>query len=228
MFSGQRLKELRKEKKMSQEKLGSLLNVSKVSVSKWEIGKAFPTDDNLKELARVLGVESDYFTEYQEIISIYSRLTKRNQDKVVNFSSELLEEQGTELPDNVIDIFAYKTYEGLSAGTGYSYYNDGDYTLTYSTEDIPHDFASWVVGDSMEPDLPNGDVVLIKQSTNIDDGQIYAVEFNEQTYVKKVYRHKTYLRLVSINDEYDDIFAPYEENPRIIGRIVGHFTPLER
>ena len=227
MFSGQRLKTLRKEKKMSQEKLGSLLNVSKVSVSKWEIGKAFPTDDNLKELARVLGVESDYFTEYQEIISIYSRLTKRNQDKVVNFSSELLEEQGTELPDNVIDIFAYKTYEGLSAGTGYSYYNDGDYTLTYSTEDIPHDFASWVFGDSMEPKYTNGEVVLIKETGFDYDGAIYAVDWDGQTYIKKVYKEKDGLRLVSINNKYKDKFAPYEENPRIIGKIVGNFMPIE-
>ena len=42
-------------------------------------------------------------------------------------------------------------------------------------------------------DLPDGDVVLIKQSTNIEDGQIFAVEFNNQTYVKKVYLRKTYL-----------------------------------
>lgn len=39
-------------------------------------------------------------------------------------------------------------------------------------------FASWVVGDSMEPELTDGDVVLIKQSINIEDGQIYAIEFN--------------------------------------------------
>lgn len=38
----------------------------------------------------------------------------------------------------------------------------------------------------MEPELPNGDVVLIKQSMNIDDGQIYAVEFNDQTYIKNI------------------------------------------
>jgi len=127
----------------------------------------------------------------------------------------------------VVDLFSYKTYEGLSAGTGYSYFGDGEYILTYSTENIPHDFASWVVGDSMEPDLPDGDVVLIKQSTNIEDGQVYAVEFYNQTYVKKVYLHKTYLRLVSINKKYDDIYAPYEENPRIIGKIVGNFTPVK-
>nr|WP_269770992.1 S24 family peptidase [Streptococcus infantis] len=34
---------------------------------------------------------------------------------------------------------------------------------------MPHDFATWVVGDSMEPELPDGDVVLIKQSTNVED-----------------------------------------------------------
>ena len=227
MFSGQCLKALRKEKKMSKEKLGSLLNISKVAVSNWENGKSFPTLDNLNELAKVLEVDTDYFTEHGEIIRIYSRLNKSNQHKVVNYSSELLEQQNSD-DDNIVDLYSYKTYEGLSAGTGYSYFNDGDYTLTYSTENISHDFASWVVGDSMEPELPNGDVVLIKQSTNLDDGDIYAVEFNEQTYVKKVYRHKTYLRLVSINENYDDIFAPYEENPRIIGKIVGHFTPIEQ
>lgn len=227
MFSGQRLKTLRKEKKMSQEKLGSLLNISKVAISNWENGKSFPTLDNLNGLAKILKVDTDYFTEHGEIIRIYSRLNKSNQQKVVNYSSELLEQQNSD-DDNIIDLYSYKTYEGLSAGTGYSYFNDGDYTLTYSTENISHDFASWVVGDSMEPELPNGDVVLIKQSTNLDDGDIYAVEFNEQTYVKKVYRHKTYLRLVSINENYDDIFAPYEENPRIIGKIVGHFTPIEQ
>ena len=226
MFSGQRLKALRKEKKMSQEKLGSQLNISKVAVSNWENGKSFPTMDNLNELAKVLDVEAHYFEEHSEVISIYRQLNNVNKNKVVIYSSELLEEQ-EKFDNKVVDLFSYKTYEGLSAGTGYSYFGDGDYTLTYSTENIPHDFASWVVGDSMEPELPDGDVVLIKQSTNIEDGQIYAVEFNNQTYVKKVYLHKTYLRLVSINEKYDDIYAPYEENPRIIGKIVGHFTPIE-
>lgn len=68
----------------------------------------------------------------------------------------------------------------------------------------------------MEPDLHDGDVVLIKQSTNIEDGQVYAVEFNNQTYVKKVYLHKTYLRLISINEKYDDIYAPYEKNLELL------------
>ena len=227
MFSGQRLKALRKEKKLSQEKLGSQLNISKVAVSNWENGKSMPSEQNLKELAAFLEVDLSYFEAHGEIIKIYSRLNQVNKDKVVTYSSDLLDEQLSTVNEKVIDLFSYKTYEGMSAGLGFSYFGDGEYTITYSTEDIPHDFASWIVGDSMEPELPNGDVDLIKQSMNIDDGQIYAVEFNGQTYIKKIYRNKTYLRMVSINEKYDDIFAPYEEQPRIIGKVVGHFTPIE-
>ena len=83
MFSGQRLKALRKEKKMSQEKLGSRLNISKVAVSNWENGKSFPTMDNLNELAKVLEVEAHYFEEHSEVISIYRQLNNVNKNKVV-------------------------------------------------------------------------------------------------------------------------------------------------
>lgn len=128
MFSGQRLKSLRKEKKMSQEKLGSLLNISKVAVCNWENAKSFPTMDNLNELAKVLEVEPHYFEEHSEVISIYRQLNKANKNKVVVYSSELLEEQ-EKFDNKVVDIFSYKTYKGLSAGTGYSYFGDGNILL---------------------------------------------------------------------------------------------------
>lgn len=60
--------------------------------------------------------------------------------KLSSNSSELLEEQ-EKFDNKVVDLFSYKTYEGLSAVMGYSYFGDGDYTLTYSTENIPHDFC---------------------------------------------------------------------------------------
>ena len=59
------------------------------------------------------------------------------------------------------------------------------------------------------------------------DGSIYAIDWDGQTYIKKVYREENGLRLVSLNRNYSDNFAPYDENPRIIGKIVGNFMPLE-
>lgn len=73
----------------------------------------------------------------------------------------------------------------------------------------------------------HGEVALIKQTGFDYDGAIYAIDWDGQTYIKKVYREETGLRLVSLNKKYADKFAPYDENPRIIGLIVGNFIPLE-
>ena len=40
---------------------------------------------------------------------------------------------------------------------------------------------------------------------------------NGKTYIKKVYREAEGLRLESINPDYDDLFAPYEDEPKIVG-----------
>lgn len=73
----------------------------------------------------------------------------------------------------------------------------------------------------------NGSVALIRETGFDYDGAVYAVVWNSQTFIKKVYREENGLRLVSINKDYKDIRIPYDENPRIVGKIVGDFVPLE-
>ena len=115
----------------------------------------------------------------------------------------------------------------MSAGIGSSVYNDQNYDTVYFNEELAHDFASWISGDSMEPKYPNGSVALIRETGFDYDGAVYAVVWNSQTFIKKVYREENGLRLVSINKDYKDIQIPYNENPRIVGKIVGDFMPLE-
>ena len=95
--------------------------------------------------------------------------------------------------------YSYKVFDKLSAGTGYSYFSDGNYDTVFYDEQLDHDFASWVFGDSMEPTYLNGEVILIKQTGFDYDGAIYAVDWDGQTYIKKVYREEDGLRLVSLN-----------------------------
>ena len=114
--------------------------------------------------------------------------------------------------------FAYKVYEKLSAGTGTAYFDDGNYDTVYFNRQFDYDFASWVFGNSMEPTYENGSVALIKQTGFDYDGAIYAIDWDGQTFIKKVYREENGLRLVSLNRNYSDKFAPYDENPRIIGK----------
>lgn len=53
MNFGDNLRTLRKKKKISQEKLGELVGVSRQSVSKWECGEAYPEIDNIFKLCDI-------------------------------------------------------------------------------------------------------------------------------------------------------------------------------
>lgn len=57
---GERIKELRAEKKMSQEKLGQLLSVSQDTVSLWENSKSIPSADIIIKLSEIFAVSCDY------------------------------------------------------------------------------------------------------------------------------------------------------------------------
>ena len=114
----------------------------------------------------------------------------------------------------------------MAAGIGSTIYNDQNYDKVYFDEQLTHDFASWVSGDSMEPKYQNGSVALIRETGFDYDGAVYAVVCNNKTYIKRVFREEKGLRLVSINPKYKEIFLHYDEDPRIIGIIVGNFLPL--
>ena len=60
MILGYRLRELRKENKMSQDDLGKLLGVTKVSVSGYEKGTRIPSLDILNGILDVFGVSADF------------------------------------------------------------------------------------------------------------------------------------------------------------------------
>ncbi|WP_019779829.1 LexA family transcriptional regulator [Streptococcus sobrinus] len=227
MFSAEKLKNRRKELGMSQADVARHLGISRPSYFNWENGKTKPNQKNWNKLSKILQVNPSYFLSEYEIVETYVQLNKANKKKAVDFANRLLAEQGKMRSGAGRKLYAYKVYERLSAGTGYTYFNDGNYDEVFYDEKIDHDFASWVFGDSMEPTYLNGEVVLIKQTGFDYDGAVYAVEWDGQTYIKRVYREPEGLRLVSINQQYADKFVPYDENPRIVGKIVGNFMPVD-
>jgi transcriptional regulator with XRE-family HTH domain len=60
MILGYRLRELRKENRMSQEDLGKLLGVTKVSISGYENGTRVPSLDVLQGILDVFVVSADF------------------------------------------------------------------------------------------------------------------------------------------------------------------------
>lgn len=223
MFNGTKLKQKREELGMKQSEVARLLDINRSSYFSWENGRAVPNKTNLKKIAEILGVTEEFFYE-EEITMLYKQLNPSNQIKAMNYVKDLVDKQS-----NIVAMptFPYRVYESLSAGIGSSVYNDQDYDTVYFDEELAYDFASWISGDSMEPTYRNGSVALIRETGFDYDGAVYAVVWDSQTFIKKVYREEEGLRLVSINKDYKDVHIPYDENPRIVGKIVGDFMPLK-
>ncbi|MBR1383748.1 MAG: helix-turn-helix transcriptional regulator [Ruminococcus sp.] len=64
---GQRLKEARKKKKLSQEKVAEILNISRSNITKYELETLEPNLQTLKELCIVYNVSADYIIGLTEI-----------------------------------------------------------------------------------------------------------------------------------------------------------------
>ncbi|ORO50004.1 LexA family transcriptional regulator [Streptococcus oralis] len=227
MYQPEKLKARRKELKLTQKGIAEELGISFQAYSAWERGIKEPSKEKVTQLENILKVAKGYFTQI-EIVRLYNSLSKQGKDQVVLYARNLAQEEQTQkvatMPER---LYEYRVYERMSAGIGASVYDDQNFDTVYFNEELAHDFASWVSGDSMEPKYQNGSVALIRETGFDYDGAVYAVVCNNQTYIKRVYREEDGLRLVSINPKYKDIFISYEEDPRIVGIIVGNFVPME-
>lgn len=227
MYQPEKLKARRKELKLTQKEIAEQLGISFQAYSAWERGIKEPSKEKVFQLENILKVPKGYFTQI-EIVRLYHSLSKQGKEKVVLYARNLSQEEQaqkvTAMPER---LYEYRVYERMSAGIGASVYDDQNFDTVYFNEELAHDFASWVSGDSMEPKYQNGSVALIRETGFDYDGAVYAVVCNNQTYIKRVYREEDGLRLVSINPKYKDIFISYEEDPRIVGIIVGNFVPME-
>ena len=216
MFCNNRLKALRTKQKVSQTAVAEHLGVTRAAYNSWEKGKYIPNKKNLDELALYFNVETTYFESEYEIVNKYLQLNKINQKKLLTMASELY----------VSQLYKYQVHAKLSAGLGNFYYEDYEFDTVYFDKDISYDIASWIDGDSMEPKYHSGDVALIKKTGYDFDGLVYAVVYNEETYIKKVFLEENTVHLVSINDNYKDIIAPIEE-VNIVGVVTDSFKPIK-
>lgn len=85
------LKELRKEKKLTQTELASKLDISQKSYSNWESGKAEPTLDNIIKLANILDTTTDFllgrtnidFGNDSKVYEEYKKLLSQNKKEEI-------------------------------------------------------------------------------------------------------------------------------------------------
>ena len=114
-------------------------------------------------------------------------------------------------------------YGNVSAGKGC--YTDTD-VVAWEVADEKYDsdeyFYLLVTGDSMSPDIKDGDYALVHSQDYIESGQIGVCVVDDEGFIKRIEYGEDSLTLVSINPYYPPRkFEKYDmNNVHIIGRVI--------
>jgi repressor LexA len=87
---------------------------------------------------------------------------------------------------------------------------------------VKADFALRCKGDSMIPTFINGDLVLIRQQPEVNNGQIAAVNIEGETTLKHLYHQDSGVLLVADNPSFSPVFVPAEKEIIVHGLAVGY------
>ena len=79
MKFGDKLSQLRRKNGLSQEELGEKLNVTRQTISKWELGQSKPDTDKLIEISKLLNVD------FNQLANDEITIQDSSSDKVTNF-----------------------------------------------------------------------------------------------------------------------------------------------
>ena len=197
--TGETIREIRKSRNMNQDQLAELASLNRVTIAKYESGKVEPGAHALSRLADALDVSVDEILGRKEKGSLPYGFSS-----IVRNAVPLVGEIACGTP-----ILAQENIE----------------TSIDVPDGVRADFALRCKGASMEPLFLDGDLVLIRQQDDADDGKIAAVLIDNEATLKRIHRIPGGLMLLPENTEK---FAPqiYQGETataiRILGIAVGY------
>ena len=108
----------------------------------------------------------------------------------------------------------------LSAGSGEKIFGTDVPFEEYETDVENGDFALKISGDSMEPEIPNGSIVVVKKDCDVPDGITGAFFLNGEVYCKKLLHKDGKAFLCSVNSKYPPLEIHDEDNLQVYGKII--------
>lgn len=231
MKLSERIKQLRLENNLTQTQVANQLHITYQQYQKWENNYRKPQLTSLEKLADVFNVPISYLIDeketpqFSEFEQIFKNLPEAYQKKAIAYIKVIFENYQKEQQNS--DLYTYDVYNLLLTDKEIHKVAKLGHVTVYWDKKIDYDMAIWIKGNSMLPTYSNGDVALIKKQSHADfEGQVCAVNYDGNTYIKKVYKRKTGLKMVSINKKHHDFFLTWSEQPRIIGKVIDCFTPI--
>lgn len=174
------------------------LNFKYTTFTDWCNGVKYPRIDNIEKLANYFGISKS------DLIEIKGNDT---DDSIKAVQIPVLGYVKAGIPMTAIEnIIDYEEISQEQARTG-------------------EFFGLQIKGDSMEPKISDGDVVIVRKQETVENGEIAVVLINgDDATVKKFYKTDAGIKLVSTNPTYDPFFfTPDEVNSlpvSVIGKVV--------
>lgn len=222
-LTAQRIRQGRRSLNLTQEKFAEKCDVNRVTVSSWENGKYAPEGDTLQRVASALGVSTDY------LMGRETSAKKEALSAESNISGQRLNR------DNVILVPVISPILKCSAGNGNGYDDsgvawdvvsqyplfDGTLSALYSSKSLS---AMYAEGDSMEPQIHDGDLIVFVHDETWIPGNIAIVRLDGKLFVKGILRSKNGYILRSQNRDYADIEVGEDDDFSVVGRVVKIIT----
>ncbi|ACO22922.1 TPA: helix-turn-helix domain-containing protein [Streptococcus pneumoniae] len=229
------IKRLLSAKGLNPRQLAIALDFKYTTVNDWVNAKTYPRIDKIEMLANFFNVSKSDLVENKNaetpttslIQSIYDQLTPPRQAKALTYLKKQLLEQKNEniVSENIISLDDYRESKTLpvigvvTAGNGITQDDNLNIEKCFYTDEIPDDYdaIAYVVGNSMEPKIKNGDYLFIKNTPQVDYNTIGIFQVDGANYVKKL--RQGYLE--SLNPDCADIQLDESNDIRTIGEVVG-------
>lgn len=194
------IKKIRREHYLNQTEFANRIGVTQGAVSQWENGLTRPNLDQLRAISVAFDLPVSEIVEE----------TTQKQPTSIDWSRGI---KRAVLPI-LGNIACGQQITPDTEPEGYADLPDG----------VHADFALRCKGDSMQPTFMDGDLVLIRQQPEVENGQIAAVNIADETTLKHVYKRDGGLLLVADNPAYSPIYAPFSEDKPIIihGLAIGY------
>ena len=197
------IKTRRKELGITLEDIGNYVGVSKGTVQRWETGSiSNMRRDRIKKLSEILKISPDILL-----------------GDAVAEDAVAKENAGT----STVRIPVIGT---VAAGIPITAQEDITGWEEVPAEWVKNDtvFALKLKGDSMEPRMAEGDIVIVKQQCDVENGEIAIVMVDGEATCKKLVKHPDGLVLISNNAKYAPMFFTLkdieEKNVVVLGRVV--------
>lgn len=197
-------------------KMAEKAGVSGSVLRKWRSGSSEPSRVNLIKLADAAGVTVEWLA------------TGRGEEDI---SNQLATQQFGEVVG--MEDYAFVPLYDAQCSAGPGAWNENCRVLTHISftryslrkQGLTPEHLSAVRndGDSMYPDIANGDTVLIDHTrTTIEGEGIYIIRLEDHLYAKRLQRNFDGVSIISTNKEYREVVVPRDRlhELEIIGRAV--------